>query len=538
MFRNTLYWIGFQAGFAAQLNRAAARAGVLWQRLIMRGAGVYFGTESCIVEPFGTFFDEGLRSFGEINEWVSGRYWTFELDEGLFERTKPKELGELCPHEFEGPPEFLSKRLFMKRLVTLFHDMGAVEMARQYEWWTAKSQPNVLKRLDTSNDPYDGLTAIDFRAGLVLLPFLPMSPADFRLILQGLARGSLVQFDRPDLRRFETFVRRYRDDFADLEPAVEELRQAEKEYRDCLPDITHRGHKLFCNREVRKAVVRGTVEAWRNGGWVDDEHAEKLVSSRFAFLLFLLARLLPGLGRLLRRLWGDALFARHAKTCMRSFSYLKRTLRARLAAALIEWERDGRVSSERALTLLDRPVRFWTQRILLFWAPASWHRFLTDGPYAWDAFKRTVGYPIRFYRDEEFRKEWLLTEIREGCKEGMLSVEEEAYIASRVDDPFIQKYLKCVAIHLCTLPVTQVISIVIAIYVWFRFGKSWQESTGYALMVLAFFQGTPISPGPGSRLTSNGLDAATTAAMLSAYRAGSSIVGIYVTTSSSRTPTW
>ena len=43
-----------------------------------------------------------------------------------------------------------------------------------------------------------GLTTLLAAAALALLPFLPMSPVDVRLILRGLRHGKLVQFDRSD----------------------------------------------------------------------------------------------------------------------------------------------------------------------------------------------------------------------------------------------------------------------------------------------------------------------------------------------------
>ncbi|MBN2311083.1 MAG: hypothetical protein JXR94_19055, partial [Candidatus Hydrogenedentes bacterium] len=69
------------------------------------------------------------------------------------------------------------------------------------------------------------------------------------------------------------------------------------------------------------------------------------------------------------------------------------------------------------------------------------------------------------------------------------------HILERVPDPFIQKYLKCVAVHICTLPITQVASVAVAIYAYFRFGESWEESGAYATAVLAAFQVLPVSPG-------------------------------------------
>ena len=81
----------------------------------------------------------------------------------------------------------------------------------------------------------------------------------------------------------------------------------------------------------------------------------------------------------------------------------------------------------------------------------------------------------------------------------MLSPDEADKIAEQIKDPFIQKYLKSIAVHICTVPVTQVVSLSVAFYVMVKFGKSWAESLAYALGVLAFFQVTPISPGSIAR---------------------------------------
>jgi hypothetical protein len=63
----------------------------------------------------------------------------------------------------------------MRDLVGLMRDMGADELARQYEWWTLKSQPNALKRLEADAGP-GGLFAVDFRAGMTLLAFPAQCP--------------------------------------------------------------------------------------------------------------------------------------------------------------------------------------------------------------------------------------------------------------------------------------------------------------------------------------------------------------------------
>jgi len=109
--------------------------------------------------------------------------------------------------------------------------------------------------------------------------------------------------------------------------------------------------------------------------------------------------------------------------------------------------------------------------------------------------KFAVTYPVRFYRDAEFREEWLIENVKAGYDEGMLTEDEANHIRDNIKDPFIQKYLKCVAVHVATLPITQVISLVAAIYAMLAFGKTWAEGLLYAGVVLAAFQATPVSPG-------------------------------------------
>ena len=143
LFRDFLYFLGYQSAFSAQVNPHGVRVGVLWQKLIRRAAAERFGRTNAICDTYATLYDSTLHSFGEINEWVTGRIWKFEVDDQLFDRWN-----------FEGAPgddinsgEYVHKKLFQDELVRLLHEMGAPELARQYEWWTCKSQPNALKRI-------------------------------------------------------------------------------------------------------------------------------------------------------------------------------------------------------------------------------------------------------------------------------------------------------------------------------------------------------------------------------------------------------
>ena len=71
----------------------------------------------------------------------------------------------------------------------------------------------------------------------------------------------------------------------------------------------------------------------------------------------------------------------------------------------------------------------------------------------------------------------------------MLSPAEAARIEVQIQDPFIQKYLRCLAVHVCTVPVTQVVMVLagaaVAVYGLVYRQLSWAESMGYAAAAAA-----------------------------------------------------
>src|SRR5512137_1007060 len=131
--RNLLFGLGFQAPFAPQVNPDAARAGALWQKFIRRAARERLGAERAVVDVLATLVDPVLGSCGELSEWVDGRLWRYEIDDDLFARLAWKPG---LPDDGLGSPEYRSKRVFMKDLVGMMRDLGAEELARQYEWGT------------------------------------------------------------------------------------------------------------------------------------------------------------------------------------------------------------------------------------------------------------------------------------------------------------------------------------------------------------------------------------------------------------------
>ncbi|OGD28814.1 MAG: hypothetical protein A2V57_09475 [Candidatus Aminicenantes bacterium RBG_19FT_COMBO_65_30] len=515
--RNLLYGVGFQAPFAPQVNPDAARAGALWQKFIRRGAAERLGSERAVVDVLATLVDPVLGSCGELSEWVDGRLWRYEIDDNLFARLawKPGR-----PAEGLGSPEYRKKRTFMRDLVGLMHDMGAHELARQYEWWTMKSQPNALKRLEADDDPERGLVAVDFRAGMALLPFLPQCPADFKLIVRGAARGSLVQFDRGDLGALEGHVSTRAAAFADMTGALEELKRADQAYRDSLPDIAHHHIRLITRPRLWTAIHGAWVRGWEIRRMADPEASGRLRKSRFAALLFLVLGLLPALtpilfllkfpgraaglwilwlvpllGPLVRRLWGRRDYRRHVGALLTKAGYLGRAFRGHVTEALIGWHRSGRVSEKRALTIARKPGLYILNRPLAV-LPAGVHRFLTDKAYFKERLYLMFVKPFRLYFRPAVREKWLRDMVEEGRKNGMLSAADSAHILAQIDEPYIQKYLKSLAVHLATLFISETVFLTIAaIYILGHPELGWSQATLRAGLIIGAFNLLPVSPG-------------------------------------------
>lgn len=524
MFRNLLYFIGFQAPFQQQVNPAAAQAGALWQKLIRRGAKIRFGDENMVVDIFGTFVDEKQGSCGELREWVEGRTWRLEVDERMdllrqWQRSEavpaldregvpPSKHGQdphatlraRCPrHEQHvGSPEYRAKRKFMHEFVDLLYDMGAYEFARQYEWSTCKSQPNALKR-EGIDDPFQSLVAVDFRAGLTLLPFLPMSPGDFKLIGKGLKRGSLVQFDRGDLKKLDAFVQAHPEEFADMQDTLEELKTAEQLYRDAIPDVTHNHVRLLYDRKLWSTMLHGAVTGWKVRNLVDEQHERKFRKSTISTLLFFIVGLIPLLGKFIRRIWAQGDWRKHYGKMLTNGDYFRRAIQGRIAEKVIDWHRDGRIDERRAIRVAKSIGSFFGHLPLSF-LPAGLHKFLTDFKHAKERLAYYLVRPIRLYFDAEMREQWLRDMVTEGRRKHMLSDEDADVILSQINEPFIQKYLKSLAVHVCTLPVTQVVSVAVAAYFYFTHPDMPQAERAVMVTgILALFQVVPISPGSLTR---------------------------------------
>ena len=516
-FRGLVYGIGFQAPFSLQSNPDAVRTGALWQKFIRRAARTALGSEEAVVDIRATLLDPVIGAYGELSEWVDGRLWRFEVDDRLFARLRWKP-GR--PDDGLGSPEYRAKRVFMRRLVTLMHEMGAVELARQYEWWTLKSQPNALKRREHDGDPAAGLTAVDFRAGLAVLPFLPQSPVDIKLIFRGLSQGRVVQFDRGNTEKLRAYAAERPAEFSDMEETLDDLETSDRAYRESQPDVARHHVRLLTRRRLRKSIARNRVRSWAVRNIIDPARETAFSKNSAAAALFFLMAFLPLLtpallyfgiraknpgliaagvpalfGPFLRKLWGREDFRRHAGRLVRSPSYVLRALRGRAAETVMSWYRSGRVSESRALRLA-KSLPLWFANLPPAVLPPGMHRFVTDCRYARERLHQLFVHPIRLYFNAELREKWLLEMIAQGEKNGTISAHDAAKIRTQIGEPYIQKYLKSLAVHLCTLFVSETVYITTAVvYVLRNPDLSWAQATLQAGLIVGALNLLPVSPG-------------------------------------------
>jgi hypothetical protein len=130
----------------------------------------------------------------------------------------------------------------------------------------------------------------------------------------------------------------------------------------------------------------------------------------------------------------------------------------------------------------------------------SLHKFLTNGAYARERLHYLFVRPIRLYFDAGLREQWLRDMVTEGRQKRIIGEEDAATIISHIGEPFIQKYLKSLAVHVCTVPVTQIVSVLIAVlYVWTHPELPRAQAYATGLGIIALFQVVPISPGSLTR---------------------------------------
>ena len=205
--------------------------------------------------------------------------------------------------------------------------------------------------------------------------------------------------------------------------------------------------------------------------------------------------LIPLIGRFFRRIWGQPFWRAHYRMILTSADYLRRAVRAKFIEKIINWHRAGRLDDNRALSV-SKQIRHCIYHWPLSLLPVGIHKILTDCPYAKERLDYYLLRPVRLYFNNDLREQWLRDMVTEGKQKHLLSNEDAGVILAQIDEPYIQKYLKSLAVHVCTLPVTQVVSLIVAIiYVVTHPELPRAQAYGIGLGIIALFQVVPISPG-------------------------------------------
>ena len=242
-------------------------------------------------------------------------------------------------------------------------------------------------------------------------------------------------------------------------------------------------------------MLDSAVTGWKVRNLIDEQHEEKLRHSTVLVLLFCLIGSPPIIGNFFMRIWGQPCWRKHYARMVTSWGYFLRAFRARAMEKIIRWHRAGRLDGKHALQAAGQLWRL-VYHVPVALLPAGLHRFFTDWNYTRETMDYLLRRPVRLYFNQDLREQWLRDMVDEGRKKHLLSDEDAGGILSNIKDPFIQKYLKSLAVHVCTLPVTQIVSVVVAIvYVLMHPDMPRGKAYGIGLGIIALFQVLPLSPG-------------------------------------------
>jgi hypothetical protein len=179
--------------------------------------------------------------------------------------------------------------------------------------------------------------------------------------------------------------------------------------------------------------------------------------------------------------------------------YLGNAVKGKMIEKAAAWYRAGRIDEREARAVASSFGRFFLH-VCLSLLPAGFHKFLTNWEFAKDRIDYIFIRPFRLFFNSAARERWLLDMVREGREKRQISETDAGTIASQVHEPYIQKYLQSLAVHVCLMPTTHVVAIALAIwYVVAHPGMPRAQAWAVGAGIVALFQVIPISPGSIAR---------------------------------------
>jgi hypothetical protein len=433
-FRDLLHYCSYQVSYASRLRESAVRAGLIWQQVLRTAAEIEFGLPSAVARPLGYYWDSGQRSYVEVHEWIESRPVRYEADDQIF-------LSWRAGVRMASETEMARKRRFMQTMVKLCNQIGALGLARQYEWFTLVSQANVLSRVKSESNALE-FTGIDFRPGLAMPFFLPLSPVHLRMIYAGIRRGVLVHFDEVEFDRLDRFVAEHGTRYPSLPELRRQLKQEDQHYRAALPNLWHATRRSTTELKMRDAITSGLLEDWRRLDKLTPETALRLGRTRLGFLLFYLLGLIPFTGGFFQRIVGSSPYRHHLKNLVLEPAYFRVVFEWRKSCDLLAWFADRRISELRLESLTRSNLLYFFDKVLLSWLPARLHRVASDG----EAFKRQLFYlivhPIRLLFEGEYRKTWLTEIIHQQFYRGIVDADQRDGLLKQLSEAPMQGFIR------------------------------------------------------------------------------------------------
>ncbi len=449
LFRDILYRICFLTPFAYQYNEASVRAGLPLTRLLQIVCQATMGSARPINEFYGTFWDEHVGSYAEVNEWVTGGVTDPVPDDGILLRRahnrrtrQAMRQGAASEADLQQARDEMSlKRRFMGQLCILCRELGLDDLLRQVYWWTGASQPNVLTRRDGSEPAGEpDFVWVDRRPGL---PGLLLSLGDFVLLAQALFRGSIPPFDRIRFRKLRAWAKA--PDREEWNRLVDRLEADDRAYRRTQVDWSSHGLRIVWDRSLHRDIAAGVVDYWRKTGRVDAATAERLERSPVRFTGHVFISLIPFLGRRLQKWMGNEAYRQHVSRFLRDGSYRWSYFDHARAGAVKVWVIDGRTTSRRAEKCLGSFPCYFTDAILCGWMPPVWQRFVTDLAYQLDRWRRFFTSPFKYIFVGKYRRDvnidWIRSRTAEDAKRGMISQADADEFVRVAGDKSIQQYI-------------------------------------------------------------------------------------------------
>lgn len=453
--REWLFELCFQTAFAPRLREEAVQSGLLWQVFLRSAAEAEFGRPGAVAQPYGYFWDPVLASYVEVHEWVEGRPVRYEPDEtllaGWFRRSR------LAPDT-----EMACKKRFMDALAGLCRRLGAMGLARQYDWYTLVSQSNVLtvdlpdeevletaSGLDAAGDLLAGgnpsgktyLVAVDCRPGLAIPFFLPISPAHARIILEGLWRGVLVHYDEVDFSRLMAYLGAH-PDLEGLRPLVDRLAQVDATYRAGLPDLWHTRTRLLRDAAFRGVVCRAAAQDWERSGLVPPGAAAGLAHHPRALMGLWLLACLPLIGHWLVRLLAHLGYRRHLHALLARPVYRRAALACWRERDLPAWLADERIPPARARRLETSLASYAAEKLLLAPWPAGLHRLLVDPSARRALLQRRLLQPLSLLVSQPARLRWLEGILAEQRERGVIPPDKAHALLGQLNEPRMQGFIR------------------------------------------------------------------------------------------------